>query len=397
MLAIYELLGVPASGFNSRPFTTSWLLPQYALAAVRLLLSLYIVTSISYSYAFFAGHKVTFHLQDVGIKPITFQVGAEGIRQSFSYFTYLSYWSQSFYFFFAAMHTFVGARRGNTWLDYWPRPFQAAHSIYYTCVTTLPFLVSSVYWSSMYIGPWFAHDFDRWSALSIHALNSVFATFEVVMTQTRPQPWTHLGVLLLIMSLYLPIPYITKATEGIYIYLWLDPNNGIAQLIAHIVGYAMAIIVIFNISRGAVWLRCKLTHNLQPEEPPVSPSLSYGSSFSKTKSRPLSALVAFGSAGYDVEKMGAEASSINIPLVEQQLRAPSSIYHADTRSRASTVTISMPAQFHEASSINIPLPPEPEEAHTATYPRRSSSYHVRNFSRPTSQATTAPSLRGFWL
>ena len=395
MLSVYELLGVPASGFDSQPFVTSWLLPRYALAIIRLVLSLYVVTSISYSYAYFAGHKVTFHLQDVNIKPITFQVGAEGIRQSFSYFTYLSYWSQSFYFFFAAMHTFVGARRGTPWLDGWPRALQAAHTIYYSCVTTFPFLVSSVYWSSMYIGPWFQHDFDRWSALSIHGLNSVFATCEIVFTQTRPQPWAHLGVLLLIMSLYLPIPYITKATEDIYIYLWLDPKNGIGQLIAHIVGYAMAIVVVFNLSRGAVWFRCKVTHNLV-QVPPVSPSLSYGSSISKEKPRPLSALMAFGSSEDDVEKAGA-SSSINIPLVDQQVRAPSSVYHADTRSRASTMTISMPAQFHEASSINIPLPPEPESAQLPHYPRRSSSYHVRNFSRPTSQATTAPSLRGFWM
>lgn len=105
-----------------------------------------IVTSIAYSYAYFAGHKVTFHLQDVGIEPVTFQVGAEGIRQSFSYFTYINFWSQSFYFFFASMHTFVAARRGTSWLDNWPKYLQAAHAVFYSCVTVLPFLVSTVYW-----------------------------------------------------------------------------------------------------------------------------------------------------------------------------------------------------------------------------------------------------------
>jgi hypothetical protein len=146
MVPMYEILGVPADGFRSRPFTTSWLLPPYILAAIRLTISMYIATSISYAYIYFAHHLVTFHLQDVGIKPITFRVGAEGIRQSFSYFTYISFWSQSFYFFFASMHTFVAARRGTSWLHGWPRYLQAAHTVLYTCVTTFPFLVSSVYW-----------------------------------------------------------------------------------------------------------------------------------------------------------------------------------------------------------------------------------------------------------
>ncbi|ETN46931.1 uncharacterized protein HMPREF1541_01120 [Cyphellophora europaea CBS 101466] len=395
MANIYEALGVPLSGFNSRPFISSWLLPQDALAAIRLTISIYVVASISYSYAYFASHKVTFHLQDVNIKPISFQVGAEGIRQSFSYFTYISYWSQSFYFFFAALHTFVGARQGIPWLDKWPRPLQALHSIYYTCITTLPFLVSSIYWSSMYVGPWFQHDFDRWSALSIHGINSAFALFEVAMIETRPQPWTHLGILLLIMGLYLPIPYITRATEGIYIYLWLDPNNGIAQLIAHIVGYAMAIVVIFNVSRGAVWLRCRINQEAMPEEMGLDYSGS-GSSVSRRSSSKFSTLKAFGPSG-DLEKI-REMSSVNIPLVGHDRTAHGSIYQGDPQSRMSTTTIAMSAQFHEASSTHIPLPPEPESAlFPAIYPRRSSSYHVRNFSRPTSQATTAPSLRGFWL
>jgi hypothetical protein len=101
MSKAYELLGVPPTGFVSRPFITSWILPNYLLAAIRLTISLYIIISLIYAYAFFAGHIVTIHLQDVGLTPVTFQLGANGIRLSFSYFTYISYWSQFFYFFVA--------------------------------------------------------------------------------------------------------------------------------------------------------------------------------------------------------------------------------------------------------------------------------------------------------
>jgi hypothetical protein len=404
MLDLYPLLGVPASGFNSKPFVTSWLMPQYALAVIRLMISIYIVTSISYSYAYFAKHKITFHLQDIALEPITFQVGAEGIRQSFSYFTYESYWSQSFYFFFAALHTFDSARKGNAFLDYWPRPLQVMHSVFYSCVTAFPFLVSAVYWASMYAGPWFDHDFDRWSALSIHGLNSAFALFEVIVTKTKPQPWAHLGILLLIMSLYLGVAYITKYTEDIYLYLWLDPKNGIPQLIAHVIGYAVLIVFIFNIVRGTIWFRCS-RHREQPladgrDDPWEKTSGGHVSRFSSQTST-LEAIRGTKGLGIhqyaDIEKIG-EASSVNIPLYAQSTRRSSISSCDDAKSRASTVTIAMPEKFHEASSINIPLPAMPDDVHRADgFPKRNSSYHVRNFSRPTSACTTSPSLKGFWM
>jgi hypothetical protein len=106
MSKAYELLGVPPTGFVSKPFVTSWILPSYALAVVRLTISLYIIIGISYSYAFYAGHTVAVRIQDVGLTPVTYQIGAEGIRLSFSYFTYLCIWSQFFYFFFAVSTLF---------------------------------------------------------------------------------------------------------------------------------------------------------------------------------------------------------------------------------------------------------------------------------------------------
>ena len=401
MVDIYALLGVPASGFNSRPFVTSWLLPQYALAIIRLILSVYVVTSISYSYAYFAKHKVTFHLQDVGIEPVTFQVGAEGIRQSFSYFTYLSYWSQSFYFFFAALHTFDSARRGSAFLDYWPRPLQAMHGAFYSCVTAFPFLVTIVYWSSMYMGPWFEHDFDRWSALSIHGLNSAFALFEVTMTRTTPQPWAHLGILMAIMSLYLAIPYITKYTEDIYIYLWLDPNNGIAQLIAHIIGYAMAIVVIFNLTRGAIWLRCTLLRTPEQRNSQLSHLEAAPQKNVSRFSSQTSTLKAFENARvqsgiYSIEKIGG-GSSMNIPLVDGPTRESSTSSFYEAKSRPSTATPPMSERSEEEARTSMEITMPPMSHQPDLYPPRRSSFHVRNFSRPTSQGTTQSSLRGFWM
>lgn len=185
-------------------------------------------------------------------------VGKDGIGQSFSYFTYLSYWGLAFYFFFASMHTFVFARRGYTWLDRWPRPLQLAHTLYYTTVVCFPFLVSGVFWCTMFVS-WFKDDFSQWSNISIHAMNSVFALLEIILPQTRPMPWEHLAVLLVILSLYLPIAYITKATESIYIYLWLNPKVGAGKIVAHVVGFAIVMVFIFNVVKLIIWFRCQIT------------------------------------------------------------------------------------------------------------------------------------------
>jgi hypothetical protein len=274
---LYDLFGVPPEGFQSIPFITSWFIPTWLLASIRLFLSIYSFTAIIFSFKWFADHTVIFHLEDIKTKAIVFPVGAEGIRQSFSYFTYLTFWGLAFYFWFAALHGFVYVRRGYTWLDHWPRYLQAMHTVYYSTVVCFPLLVTTVYWGSMWAREWWSDDFSQWNMITMHAMNSVFAGFEIIVTETSPLPIAHLSALLLIMSLYLGIAYITKATEGIYIYLWLDPKNGIAKLLLHVVGYGALLIGFFFAVRFAIILRCRWTHKKQqkyPTSPLPSPAIS---------------------------------------------------------------------------------------------------------------------------
>jgi hypothetical protein len=210
------------------------------------------------------------------------------------------------------MHTFVAARTGQPWLQRWHPFLQTLHTVFYTSVTTFPFLVTATYWATMYVGPWFEDDFDRWLALSIHMLNSVFALFEIVFTSSEPPPWTHLGVLLVLLSLYLPIPYITKATEGFFIYLWLDPNNGIPQLIAHVVGYAVVMVFIFNAVKGTIWLRCLLTSSIaSTQNNRLSDSLTLANRMSVKSSGSHSAGI--NTPTEAVERSG-NASSLNVAI-----------------------------------------------------------------------------------
>ncbi|KAK6612629.1 hypothetical protein H4I96_01842 [Botrytis cinerea] len=81
----------------SHRFVTSWLVSPWALFAVRASISL---------YAFFVLLFAIFW--EIAQLPN----GGATARFSFSYFTILCYWGISFYFFFAALHTFTYARSG---------------------------------------------------------------------------------------------------------------------------------------------------------------------------------------------------------------------------------------------------------------------------------------------
>jgi len=218
---------------------SQWLLPPLALAWVRLLLSLYAFVTIF----------VIFGWDDAQHNSIL-------VRQSFSYFTDLAYYGLAFYFLFSGLHTFLYARNGGSWLQSWPRPLRAAHSLYFTTIITFPILVTAVFWAVLYNGHWSPMVFNGWSNISKHALNTVFAAFEILMTRSSPPPTLHLLLLIIILALYLALAYLTHATEGFYHYdFFNNPNGRSSTVAAYAFGILAAIIVIFGIMWGIIWLR----------------------------------------------------------------------------------------------------------------------------------------------
>ena len=183
------------------------------------------------------------------------------MRQSFSYFTDLTYWGISFYFLVAAAHTLTYAITSRPLLDRFPRPLRALHSLYYTTIVTLPFLVTIVYWGVLYVPPWFKIEFNAWSMISQHALNSVFALFELIVPRTNPPLWIHLLWLIIILLLYLAVAYITYATQDFYTYDFLNYKSvgGRGYVAAYCVGIAVAIVVVFCIVWLVMWARRWLT------------------------------------------------------------------------------------------------------------------------------------------
>lgn len=209
-------------------FVTSWLLPPSVLFVWRALISFYAFIVIF----IVLGHD-----------------SSRAAGRSFSYFTVLGYWGLAFYFGVSAAHTWAYRRHGKAWLQNWPSWLQYAHSVFYSTVTTFPPVVTSmsfspqavlrfshrlvsngstnasrivVFWSVLSYGA-LSSEFTTWANISQHGLNSAFAVSEVIISRANPSPWINLVPVLVLLGCYLAVAEITHATEGWYVYIFLDP------------------------------------------------------------------------------------------------------------------------------------------------------------------------------
>ncbi|KIJ92722.1 hypothetical protein K443DRAFT_422790 [Laccaria amethystina LaAM-08-1] len=224
---------------------TSYCIPPMILAFLRLLFALYTFVVLLYIIIWDGVHH-------------------DGAQSYLSYFTNLSYIGICAYFFASGVQTFSYARNLKNGvegypLQRWPRALQYLHVALYCTITTLPILVTIVYWVLLSSSSTFATPFSSWSNISKHALNSGFALFELLCTNVGPYPWTDLPAVLVILVGYLGVAYITHATQGIYTYSFLDPKKQGKKLAVYIIGIAVGACIIFLIARGIIVLRVRLT------------------------------------------------------------------------------------------------------------------------------------------
>ncbi|KAJ5108408.1 hypothetical protein N7456_005083 [Penicillium angulare] len=239
------LYGADPAHDDLHQFETSWLLSPTILACLRGLISLYIFTTIIVIWVWYGTH-------DERVE----------IGQSFSYFTWLTYWGLGFYFLVSAIHTALYARTGRSVLfNRLPRFFRVLHAIFYASITTYPFLVTIVFWGILYSGPFYTIIFPRWSNISQHGLNSFYALLEILLPTTAPHPLIALPVLILLLLFYLCVAYITYHTEGFYPYSFLNTENGkkSGTVAGYCFGILAAILVIFFISWGLIWVRRRIS------------------------------------------------------------------------------------------------------------------------------------------
>ena len=250
----------------ARPYVTSRILHPYALAVLRAIMSIYCFTTIIVGYSWLAHNSSPNTLKDIHIPTYTLVQDASFIGKSFSFFTFLTYWSLAFYFAISAFHTFHYARSlrraGDPSELYLQRSFarhwgfDMAYSLWHTTVTTYPFLVSIVFWGMMYGSPWPTNRFAQWINISVHGLNSLFAICEILLSAVRPPPFfSHLLVVLVILSMYLGLAYFSKATGDFYPYAWMDPQFGWEGIVGHVFGYAGGMVGIYSIVWAVKWLK----------------------------------------------------------------------------------------------------------------------------------------------
>ncbi|KAJ6011514.1 hypothetical protein N7451_002926 [Penicillium sp. IBT 35674x] len=247
------LIGANPKDDHLHQFETSWLLSPLVLACLRGLIALYIFTTIIVIWIWYGTHD-----------------DRVAIGESFSYFTWLTYWGLGFYFLVSTIHTALYARTGRSVLfDRWPRACRVLHGLLYASITTYPFLVTIVFWGLLFKPPFYKITFLGWSNISQHGLNSFYALLEIFLPATAPHPWIGVPVLILVLLFYLCVAYITYYDQGWWTYSFLNTEHGKKSGIvaAYCFGILAAILVIFCISMGLIWVRRRLTGDKRKRSP----------------------------------------------------------------------------------------------------------------------------------
>lgn len=162
------------------------------------------------------------------------------------------------YFWISGIYSVIYAITGRSPLRKLPRFLQLLHSLFYSTVTTYPFIVTAVYWSLISTPPHkkaLATVVSRWSNTSFHCLNAVFACFEVMFSAVLPQRWTHSLVILLILGLYIAMAYIIRLTAKFYVYEFMDVKMMGAVTGAYIAGIGAMGMITFFVVQGVVWVK----------------------------------------------------------------------------------------------------------------------------------------------
>jgi len=147
---------------------------------------------------------------------------------------------------------------GRSILQKLPKFLQLLHSLWYSTVTTFPFIVTAVFWSLISVPP---HKKAlkttqlKWTNISFHCLNSVFAFSEILLSAVLPQRWTHSIIILGIMILYIAMAYIIHLTAHFYVYDFMDTSMLGALAAAYVFGIGGLGVVTFFVVQGLVWMK----------------------------------------------------------------------------------------------------------------------------------------------
>lgn len=173
-------------------------------------------------------------------------VTAESASDYLKFFTNLTYFGLVVYLVCSTIWSINYLRQPltarATWLKSGSPWWGYAHWLLYSTVVTYHFIVPLVYWSMLNVG---AHmtTLGHWQNYSVHAIDGVFALFELIFNRHFLQP-RHSFVVAAVMVLYMLLTFVVRKTKGEWVYPFLDWDQG-AICVAYYLGIAVGLFVIY--------------------------------------------------------------------------------------------------------------------------------------------------------
>jgi hypothetical protein len=180
------------------------------------------------------------------------------------------------YFLVSGYHTLEYVRKKRNPLSLWNRQFQLAHSFLQTTILTFPLFCTIIYlyWTLPALPAWHTRAQSLWSTITFYMLNTFFSFTELFLSASRPRPWTHLIVVILILGLYLAFHSILVAASGgkVWVYTVLKfslvINRGWISAVRAF-GLCFLVTVTFSVMQLLLWLKCRYLRGLKLPQPSV--------------------------------------------------------------------------------------------------------------------------------
>jgi len=116
------------------------------------------------------------------------------------------------------------------------------HWLLYSTVITYHIIVPIVYWTMLNVGGSMTA-LGTWQNVSVHAVDGVFAIFELIFNRHFLQP-IHSVVVAAVMVLYMLLTFVVRKTEGYWVYPFLNWDQG-PICAAYYLGIAIGLFIIF--------------------------------------------------------------------------------------------------------------------------------------------------------
>ncbi|KAK0185592.1 hypothetical protein F5146DRAFT_1144098 [Armillaria mellea] len=189
-----------------------------------------------------------------------------GASTYFSYLTRLHYTGMCAWFFASGVQTaFYAISDGKRYpLRHWGRMLQILHEWLFSTVVTMPFTITLTFFILLRVDLDASVPINLYSNISMHVFNSVFALFEILLTNDPPPAWKWLPVNFLIWGAYFGVAYITHEDVGLYPYYILDRTKvgGRGVVAAYILGIIGMYGVTYVVVHGVIVARRRLVNRL---------------------------------------------------------------------------------------------------------------------------------------